>query len=207
MKTTVKTSWIALFASVAAASPAALPDSERPSAVRRRGRSAAMAVSITASVPEAVESQVKARARARAASPMAARSSWSLTSSRTPATSSAGSSASSPVCRSTIASPSPPTRIAAVGVAHAPASSTVRHQPSADEAVSATQARASSRAFSSSSTWPWKVTRSRSPRSSTAASSARRWSPSPAMSRCASGIASSTSNRSSMRLYCFRRPR
>ena len=38
MKTTVKTSWIALLPSVAAASPAALPDSERASAARSRGR-------------------------------------------------------------------------------------------------------------------------------------------------------------------------
>ena len=41
----------------------------------------------------------------------------------------------------------------------------------------------------------------------TSASSAARWSPSPARSRCASGIASRTSSSSSMRLYCFRRPR
>ena len=97
---------------------------------------------------------------ARAAWPSAARCSGRSTSSRTAATSSAGSSASTPVCPSTIASPRPPTRIAAVGVPQAAASNTVRHQPSADEAVSATHARASSRAFSSSSTWPWKVTRS-----------------------------------------------
>jgi hypothetical protein len=51
------------------------------------------------------------------------------------------------------------------------------------------------------------VTRLPSARRCTSASSSARWSPSPARSRCASGIAASTSNSSSMRLYCFRRPR
>ncbi len=46
-----------------------------------------------------------------------------------------------PVSESTIDSPSPPTRRAALGVPQAAASITVRHQPSADEAVSETQAR------------------------------------------------------------------
>jgi hypothetical protein len=49
-------------------------------------------------------------------------------------------STSTPVWPSTIASARPPTRIAAVGFAHAAASMTVRHQPSADEAVSASHA-------------------------------------------------------------------
>ena len=58
MKTTVKTSWIALLPSVAAASPAALPESERASAARSPERSAAIAPSMTVSVPCAVESHV-----------------------------------------------------------------------------------------------------------------------------------------------------
>ena len=108
---------------------------------------------------------------------------------------------------SSIDSGSPPTASAALGVRYIAASITVRHQPSAEEAVRLTQARESSAAFSSSLTCPCSTTRSPSPRAAISASSAARWSPSPAMSSTASGIASSTSSSSSTRLYCFRRPR
>jgi hypothetical protein len=54
--------------------------------------------------------------------------------------SSSGVSASRPVSPSTIDSRSPPTARAALGVAQAAASITVRHHPSADEAVSESHA-------------------------------------------------------------------
>ena len=85
---------------------------------------------------------------------MRSRRSPSVTSSRTRSVSSAGSSASAPVSPSTIDSGSPPTRSAALGVAHAAASMTVRHQPSADDAVSDTHADAYSSRLRSSDTNP-----------------------------------------------------
>ena len=63
------------------------------------------------------------------------------TSAATSVASSSGVSQSTPVCPSTIDSGSPPTRSAALGVPRSAASMTVRHQPSAEEAVSETQAR------------------------------------------------------------------
>ena len=86
-------------------------------------------------------SQVSFRARASAASPSRSRSAGSATSRRTFAVSSGTSSASSPVSPFTIDSGNPPTRSAALGVPQAAASVTVRHQPSALDAVSVTQAR------------------------------------------------------------------
>ncbi len=138
MKAIVKMSWIALFSSVAPARPAALPDSEARKVERSRVRPTlwtASDCSMTSSIPLAVVSHVKLSARASAASLYASRRGRSASRSRTPSTSSSGSSASRPVWSWTMTSERPPTRSAAVGVRHAPASTTLRHQPSADEAV------------------------------------------------------------------------
>ena len=99
-----------------------------------------------------MRSQVNVAARSRAAAPIRARSSESSTSRCTAAVRPGPSSASSPVSPSAIDSGSPPTRSAALGVPHVAASITVRHQPSAEDAVTLTQAEAYSDAFVASST-------------------------------------------------------
>ncbi len=73
---------------------------------------------------------------------------------------------------SSIDSGRPPTRSATLGVSHAAASITVRHQPSADEAVRLHPRRAgAARPCVSSLTWPCIRTRSASPRAAISASS------------------------------------
>ncbi len=184
------------------ASPAARPVSVRASPRSTETRSAwsSRASSSTARFRSAVRSQVKSRTRSRARSPSERRSSPSSTIWRVFSTSSSGVRARRPVSPSTIDSGSPPTAMATLGVPHAAASITVRHQPSAEEAVMFTHARWNSSSFFSSLTWPCMSTREPSPRSAISCSSASRWSPSPAISSVASGICSSTSSSSSIRL-------
>ena len=170
----MKISASTLLAIVAAAMPAAFSVSERAATSRRRTRGLAAASSSSPSVSRAVRSQVNPAARSRAAAPIRSRSASSSTSRRTAAVSPGASSASNPVDPSTIDSGSPPTRSAALGVPQVAASITVRHQPSAEDAVRFTHARAYSAAFSASDTCPCRTTRSPSPRSAIAASSAGR---------------------------------
>ena len=95
-----------------------------------------------ASAAPAERSQVKRRARSSAAAPIAlAQRLVVRPARRTASASSPASSASRPVRPWSIASGRPPTASAALGVRHAPASITVRPQPSAEDAVTFTHAR------------------------------------------------------------------
>ena len=145
--------------SVAAATPtgresARLTTERSPTGGRARARSS------TASPSAAVRSQVNVRARRSAAAPMRSRRSPSVTSSRTRSVSCAGSSASAPglAVDDRLRQPADAQRRTgrrARGGLHG-----VRHQPSADEAVSDTHADAYSSRLRSSDTKPWRVTRS-----------------------------------------------
>ncbi len=118
-------------------------------AARRRG---------CPSSPRALASQVNWRERACAASPIASSRGGSATRSRTAR--SRAPPGHRPGRRSRRRRSPPPARRRAAprsACAHAPASITVRHQPSADEAVSATHARLQQlRPSRASLTWPWK---------------------------------------------------
>ena len=125
----------ALLAIVAAAIPTAFSVSLRARVARSEVRGSSDAFVSRSSVSRAVRSHVKVAARVFAAAPIDSRNASSATSRWIAAVRPGPSSASRPVTPSSIDSGSPPTRSATLGVATVAASMTVRHQPSAEDAV------------------------------------------------------------------------
>ena len=215
VKTTVKTSWIALLPSVGrrqARPPCPSPSAPaRASQPRALGRHRAVRMTAERAWRRGVP-RVKPRARSEAPAwprrPRAARA--RSTSSRTRRRAPAGSSASTPVwpVDDRLAQPADAHR-GRIGVRARAASSTVRHQPSADEAGQRDpRAQPAAALGLLVDVAVQKVTRSASATALTSPRARRGGHRRPAMSSGAPpGSPSSTSSSSSMRLYCFRRPR